>query len=144
MTEYLSKKIKFFSFWLIVGVVILHSVVQNNNTVSSAIQRFISYNLCQVCVPVFFIISGYLFFLNVKEINSIFIKMGKKIKTLLLPYIILTVMLIRTAQKFIFNEYIGLLYYVLIPVISIIICICAAKFLQKYLPKIYKISVGYR
>lgn len=31
MNEYLSRKLNFFSFWLIVGVVVLHSVVQTSS-----------------------------------------------------------------------------------------------------------------
>jgi surface polysaccharide O-acyltransferase-like enzyme len=67
MNKILSSKISFFSFWLIVMVVLLHSTVGVEEYTSStskfgALQRYISFGLCQIAVPFFFIISGYLFF----------------------------------------------------------------------------------
>jgi surface polysaccharide O-acyltransferase-like enzyme len=90
MSLYLSKKIKFFSFWLMIGVVVLHSTLQDNGSGSAIIQIFVSFNLMQVCVPMFFIISGYLFFLNIKSATfSVFVeKIKKRFKTLVLPYFI--------------------------------------------------------
>lgn len=95
MNEYLSKKMTFFSFWLMVGVVFIHSVVQNDISLSSIIQVFISHYLLQFCVPLFFIISGYLFFLNVNKMSSnIYLnKLKKRFKTLVVPYFIWTLLI---------------------------------------------------
>jgi len=54
------------------------------------LKLLISQTLVKVAVPVFFIISGYLFFANVKEWNlSVYKeKMFRRVKTLLIPYLI--------------------------------------------------------
>lgn len=54
------------------------------------LKLLISQTLAKVAVPVFFIISGYLFFANVKEWNlSVYKeKMFRRVKTLLIPYLI--------------------------------------------------------
>jgi fucose 4-O-acetylase-like acetyltransferase len=90
MTDYLSKKLSFFSFWLMLGVVVLHSVILDDSSLPSVVQRFISYYLLQICVPMFFMISGYLFFLNVKDMSfTLYLeKLRKRFKTLVLPYFI--------------------------------------------------------
>lgn len=54
------------------------------------LKLLISQTLVKVAVPVFFVISGYLFFANVKEWNlSVYKeKMFRRVKTLLIPYLI--------------------------------------------------------
>ena len=54
------------------------------------LKQLISQTLVKVAVPVFFIISGYLFFANVKDWNvSVYkAKMQRRVKTLLAPYLI--------------------------------------------------------
>ena len=54
------------------------------------LKLLISQTLVKVAVPVFFIISGYLFFANVKEWNfSVYKeKMFRRVKKLLIPYLI--------------------------------------------------------
>lgn len=90
MNDYLSRKLNFFSFWLMIGVVVLHSVILDDSSLPSVVQRFISYYLLQICVPMFFMISGYLFFLNVKDMSfTLYLeKLRKRFKTLVLPYFI--------------------------------------------------------
>ncbi len=89
MNKYLSEKLQFFSFWLMIGVVQLHSVVQTGTSASAMIQRFFSYNLLQICVPMFLLFSGYLFFLNFEKsnINEYYTRIRKRMKTLLFPYV---------------------------------------------------------
>lgn len=96
--KYLSDKLKAISFFLIILVVFLHSY---NITISmssgtfiidrgynSFIQYFISYGLTRIAVPMFFMISGYLFFqgILVGSITEFKRKYLKRFKSLFLPY----------------------------------------------------------
>lgn len=55
------------------------------------IQNFISNGLTRIAVPMFFLISGYLFFLDQKfELQDIWIKIKKRFRTLVVPYLIWT------------------------------------------------------
>lgn len=95
MESYLSRKLTFFSFWLMLLVVLLHSLNINfnecNNLVCS-LQYLLSHKLAQIAVPLFFIISGYLFFLNITieegQSQVVKSKIFKKFKTLFIPYIL--------------------------------------------------------
>lgn len=66
MSKELSNKIKNISLILTFLVVILHAYnLENSETVlsiNSFIQNFISYEICTIAVPTFFMISGYLLF----------------------------------------------------------------------------------
>jgi surface polysaccharide O-acyltransferase-like enzyme len=97
MNEYLSIKLRIISFFSIILVVYLHSynLVINLNSetfyvnqgYSSFIQNFISQGITRIAVPLFFLISGYLFFINFNENRFDFlIKFKKRIKTLFIPY----------------------------------------------------------
>jgi surface polysaccharide O-acyltransferase-like enzyme len=96
MNPYLSNKITFFSFWLIVLVVLLHSLnvtFTNCDNLICGFQYFLSHKLTQIAVPLFFFISGYLYFLKAdvnKNIDfSFFVASFKKrLKTILLPYVL--------------------------------------------------------
>ncbi|MDD2199878.1 MAG: acyltransferase family protein, partial [Bacteroidales bacterium] len=59
-----------------------------NYTLNNFIQNFISLNLGTMAVPFFFMTSGFLFFLKVNSFEIIQQKIKKRIKTLLIPYII--------------------------------------------------------
>lgn len=55
------------------------------------IQNFISNGLTRIAVPMFFLISGFLFFLDQKfELKDIWVKIKKRFRTLVLPYLIWT------------------------------------------------------
>ncbi len=100
INEYISNKIKVSSLILIVMVIYLHSYnikddngffFTTNSLISSLniyIQNMISQGITRVAVPLFFIISGFLFF---KESKFDFILYKKKTSsrfyTLLVPYI---------------------------------------------------------
>ena len=61
--RYLSNKIKNISFLLTILVVILHAYnIDNTISIVSFIQTFISHGIATIAVPIFFMISGYLFF----------------------------------------------------------------------------------
>lgn len=98
MNDYLSEKIKVLSFLLMIMVVCLHSynlvVISVSGTTilntgySLFIQDFFSQGILRIAVPLFFIISGYLFFLKTTGTLVEFkLKWRKKIKTLVLPYL---------------------------------------------------------
>lgn len=93
MTQYLSEKIKLLSAIAILLVLYIHSgfhpdeiqgMALNHNT-----QELISTMIGRCAVPLFYTISGYLFFLAVPNgLSSITEKMRKRVHTLLVPYII--------------------------------------------------------
>lgn len=99
ISGYLSKKLKLLSFIAIIFVVYLHS---NNITINfdgetevikngynSFFQDFISHGITRIAVPLFFMISGFLFFINIENdfLSKYKIKVKKRIKTLLVPYL---------------------------------------------------------
>lgn len=77
-------------------VVLLHSqniALINCDNLIESVQYLISNKLCQIAVPLFFFISGYLFFFKLELRNkfdiSFFISNYKKrLKTILLPYVL--------------------------------------------------------
>lgn len=98
MNEYLSVKLKVISFFSMIMVVFLHSynlvINLTSGTVilrqgySTFIQNFISQGIARVAVPLFFLISGYLFFLNSRgELNEFILKFNKRLKTIVIPYL---------------------------------------------------------
>jgi surface polysaccharide O-acyltransferase-like enzyme len=93
MTSYLSEKIKMLSALCIILVVYGHAGFYLHDiegmTFMVYTQRMITDMIARCTVPLFFIISGYLFFYKVPAgIHSIFEKIKKRLKTLLIPYII--------------------------------------------------------
>ncbi|MFK7775644.1 MAG: acyltransferase family protein [Saprospiraceae bacterium] len=104
MNNYLSLKLKVVSFFAIILVVFLHSYdlvikVDAGNVLSLSkgyctfIQEFISQGITRVAVPIFFAISGYLFFLGLKgSLPEFKKKMKKRVKTLFLPYLLWSIL----------------------------------------------------
>lgn len=100
INKFLSDKLKAISFLLMVMVVFLHSynlkIKFTTGTeliekgYNSFIQDLISQGITRIAVPLFFIISGYLFFLSFKRgsLPEFFSKYKKRSKTLVLPYLI--------------------------------------------------------
>lgn len=98
MDKSLSDKIRIISFLLIILVVFLHSynLIDTVNTSETLydksilwfLQNFISYGLTRIAVPLFFMLSGYLFFFNIKEGHEMFtIKIKKRVRTLFIPFL---------------------------------------------------------
>lgn len=95
MNQYLSDKIRILSFCSIILVLYIHSGFHDypheilGMKVNHVLQDTISGMIGQCAVPLFYMISGYLFFLNTeKGMASITKKMKKRIRTLLIPFII--------------------------------------------------------
>lgn len=97
MTPQTSQKIKILSFIAILLVVLLHgynldSAGSNEVLFDKSplwmLQDFVSFGLTRVAVPMFFAISGFLFFMDG---NSQFLgfvgKMKKRVRTLLVPFL---------------------------------------------------------
>jgi len=97
--ELQSKVIDFLRFPLIVGVLFIHNaagkIVVNGEVLGSRgllfsyCSQFFSQVLGRIAVPLFFFMSGFLFFLNINKFNlqSYKNKLQTRAKTLLIPYI---------------------------------------------------------
>jgi Uncharacterized protein conserved in bacteria len=97
--ELQSKVIDFLRFPLIVGVLFIHNeagkLVVNGEILGSDgflfyyCSQFFSHVLGRIAVPLFFFVSGFLFFLNISKFNlhSYESKLLMRAKTLLIPYI---------------------------------------------------------
>ncbi|MCM1451413.1 MAG: acyltransferase [Clostridium sp.] len=78
---------------LILGVVLIHCNIADDYSrpYSPGVEicNFISSNVCQICVPSFFIISGFLFFRGIKTFSaSIYLsKLRRRLHSLLIPYL---------------------------------------------------------
>lgn len=94
MTQYLSDKIKILSFVAIILVLYIHSAFHDypheilGMELNHYLQSAISGKIGRCAVPLFFMISGYLFFLNVSSLRDVLRKMNKRVNSLLIPYII--------------------------------------------------------
>lgn len=91
MTEYLSRKLKVLSALLILMVVYIHTYYKEGESMNTLkiIESIIGRRICSVAVPLFYVISGYLFFLKVPDgLRSIGQKLRKRVRTLLIPYLI--------------------------------------------------------
>ena len=94
MTQYQSDKIKIISFLSIILVLYIHSSFHDypheiqGMLFNHYLQVTISQCLGQCAVPMFFAISGYLFFLGVKGVDDVWKKMNKRVWTILMPFLI--------------------------------------------------------
>lgn len=93
--RYLSDKIKLLSLFSIILVLYIHSGFHNySNEIlgmkfNNMLQEFISGKIGRCAVPLFYMISGFLFFQNTNYgIISIYSKMRKRVYSLVIPYII--------------------------------------------------------
>lgn len=103
LNELSSNTLNYLKCVLCVGVVFIHARIfpdlsvigvenyEDYNIYNAINQYFREDFLNHTCVPLFFVISGYLFFLNIPETFSIELfksKWKKRIKSLLIPYLI--------------------------------------------------------
>lgn len=98
--ELLSNTISYLRFPLIVGVVFIHNNLGTVNIQGTIIEfdqwpivlyimNFFSYTLAGICVPLFFFISGFLFFYNVEfDITVYKRKLKNRLHSLIVPYLI--------------------------------------------------------
>lgn len=101
MTKYLSRKIKFISLFLMVGVVFIHSYNYSDSFLSPAtsisegfnfaamFEFFISNGLARFSTPMFFAISGYLFFHTFRpSLKCYTYKLSSRFFSLLVPFVV--------------------------------------------------------
>lgn len=93
ISPYTSDKIRIMSFVSIILVLYIHSGFHDfeigGMVLNESIQYIISDIIGRCAVPLFYCISGYLFFVKVPQgIHSIFLKIKKRIRTLVIPYFI--------------------------------------------------------
>lgn len=99
ITSYLSDKIRLLSFFSIILVLYIHSGFHDypheiqGMTFNFKLQEFVSGMLGRCAVPLFFAISGYLFFQGIDKDDAqayakLWMKIRKRIRTLLIPYLI--------------------------------------------------------
>lgn len=95
MTPLISVKLRTLSFFAIVMVIYIHTFYTEGESlpILNTIETLIGGRLCMIAVPMFYAISGYLFFLKMPcGIRSIGGKLKKRVRTLLVPYIIANVL----------------------------------------------------
>jgi surface polysaccharide O-acyltransferase-like enzyme len=92
-----SQKLIKISFFLMVLVVFIHSynlgysnsVLKNDINLNHFVQNFISQGIARIAVPLFFFISGVLYFYKFEmSWKSYYNKLKKRLNTLVLPYLI--------------------------------------------------------
>lgn len=93
ISSYSSDKIQLLSLISIILVLYIHSGFHADEikgmVMNDRVQEFVSGMIGRCAVPLFYMISGYLFFLKVPEgMISIYGKMRKRVRTLVVPYII--------------------------------------------------------
>ena len=89
-------KLKAISFSLIVMVLYIHGYYLEAETysVASYVQDTIDKGLCSVAVPMFFCISGFLFFNGVNSVSKVFEKQKRRMRTLMVPYVLWNIIFI--------------------------------------------------
>ena len=93
MTRYESDKLRLIAFFGIVFVLYIHSNFHYTDaevggmTLYHYLQEGISEMLGRLAVPIFFVISGFLFFRNAETIEIVMKKRHRRVRTLLVPYI---------------------------------------------------------
>ncbi len=97
ITSYKSKKIAAINMLLIILVLVLHGyyVEANNFPIANAMQEVVGTNgLTGVAVPMFFLLSGILFFKGVDSAKDCLPKIKKRVRSLLVPYLIWNVVFV--------------------------------------------------
>ena len=105
MSKYLSRKIKFITVFAMTAVVFIHSYNFSDSFLSpdtriaegfngaAMFEYFFSNSLLRFAVPMFFALSGFLFFFNYQNtLKGYLKKLKKRAYSLLLPYVIWVVL----------------------------------------------------
>lgn len=116
LTEEASLRLKVLRFPLIVGVVFIHNYSLTTTLHGSAIglahpdgildfvRNVVSQGLARISVPLFFLMSGYLFFLDFEPtVAGLLTKLKARSRTLLLPFLFwntATLLVVAAAQSF--------------------------------------------
>lgn len=107
-----SRTIEWLRFFCAALVVLLHAfgprAASYNNGVYDAIRILFSQGICRVAVPIFFLISGYLFFIKLERWDTRVWtnKLKKRIHTLLIPFFVWNLIAITISLFFFCKKYI--------------------------------------
>lgn len=72
---------------MVVGIHIYGAGSLPETDIIRLIEGFFSHGLFCAAVPVFFLMSGYLFFRNASALQDVFLKLRRRVRTLVIPYI---------------------------------------------------------
>lgn len=122
MNEYLSKKIKVLSFLSILAVIFYHvrpgaevsywSLQSSHGCINTFLCLFVNRGIACFAVPLFFLISGYLFFRNTTTALDCIKKWRTRFRTLFIPYLLWNTIWIGVVVGFVVLLYeLGLLRY---------------------------------
>ncbi|MDA9201824.1 acyltransferase [Flavobacteriaceae bacterium] len=125
-----SRRFKLVSALSMVGILFIHSKFINSrwgeelgsslySYISVSVQYLISEQITRICVPLFFIISGYFFYHKYDgTLKSYFILLKKQIKSILIPYLLwsLTWYVLLNFSNFNFINFSSLLNGLLYPI----------------------------
>ena len=105
MSKYLSRKIRYITVFAMVGVVFIHSYNFKDNfltpttrisegfNAAAMFEYFFSNELFRFAVPMFFVISGFLFFFTYENTARCYVnKLLSRAKSLFVPYVIWAVL----------------------------------------------------
>lgn len=92
MTTRFSEKLKVVSFMAILAVFYLHASFPEEVIATMRIPTLVRHCIAETvghcAVPMFYAISGFLFFKGIHRLRQVFEKMRKRVKTLLVPFVI--------------------------------------------------------
>ncbi len=93
ISVYLSDKIKVVSFFCILLVLYIHAGIPNDNLsegmfIPIIIREIVARIVGDNAVPVFYFISGFLFFQGIDSVNKVFVKIKRRVKSLVVPFIL--------------------------------------------------------
>ena len=90
MSPYLSRKITILSFVSIMVVLYIHVSFDPSELpdINLYIQKGIAGVWGRLAVPMFFCISGFLYFQKIKSIGDVYVKVKKRFRSLVIPFII--------------------------------------------------------
>lgn len=91
MSQYINIKIKLLSFVSILLVIYVHMYFADAQEMTGLqlMEDFWSRSVGSVAVPLFYVISGYLFFIKSDGVKAILHKISKRVRTLLVPYLLM-------------------------------------------------------
>lgn len=90
ITSYVSNKIKVLNFVAILMVLYIHSVYSEalNYPMAHRVQEFFAFGgLSLLANPLFYCISGFLFFIGMQKVGDCYPKLKKRCRTLLVPFL---------------------------------------------------------
>lgn len=122
ISSYNSTKIRVLSFIAIILVLYIHAIYKEsiNFPIANSVQIFFGYDgIGLIANPLFYCISGFLFFVGIKTVADCTPKIHKRIKSLMIPYLIWNIVfvlwyvaldLIPGASKYVNSDMVGSIF----------------------------------